>query len=271
MVLAGGARRDRRLRTRDEIADALGSAVIGSIHGQPQRTVAGWTALLEKYDPSITDTWSLRQVLHHVGLGELTVRNSNGNRIPSDRGMGMRQRVLTLVTLSEDPRAFAVGPQLASHAASLGIRTRLSTGQGHDAAASLWSAAASLRREAEVRPCLWVDNRPRGRAAVDLTVRLVVVDQGHPQFVDRPQNGVTLLAISSGAATPDDLARAAVAAYECGCPITGVIVADPDPLDHTTGRLLLRERAEQGPLPTRITGVAPTSPSSDAWERGGEQ
>ena len=156
---------------------------------------------------------------------------------------------------------------------SLGIRTRLTTGQGHDSAASLWSATASLRREAEVRPGLSVDpRRQRAKMAADLTVRMVVVDQSRPEFVNRSGSGTTLLAISSGAATPEDLARTAVAAYENGAPISGVIVIDPDPLDHTTGRLLLQQRSEQGPLPARITGVAPQPPAQlGPWERGGEQ
>jgi capsular polysaccharide biosynthesis protein len=266
MVLVGAARRDRRLRTRDEIADSLGSAVVGTIHAHPQRNVAGWTTLLEGYDPSVTDRWSLRQVLHHVGLGELTVR-TDGQRSRSGQ-----RRTLTVVTLSDDERALAVGPQLASHAASLGIRTRLTTAQGHDAAATLWSATASLRRESEVRPDLWVDNRrQRSHSDVDLTVRLVVVDQRRPQFANRPSGGATLLAISSGAATPDDLARTAVAAYESGAPISGVIVADPDPLDHTTGRLLLQQRSEQGPLPMHITGVVPPTLPERGRERGGAQ
>ena len=148
------------------------------------------------------------------------------------------------------------------------------TGQGHDAAASLWSATAALRRGAEVRPGLSVNNRrQRGQSVADLTVRVVVVDQGQPELVHRSGSGVTLLAISSGAATPEDLARAAVAAYESGAPISGVIVVDPDPLDHTTGRLLLQQRSEQGPLPARITGIiTQASPPADgSWERGGEQ
>ena len=267
MVLVGAARRDRRLRTRDEIADSLGSAVVGTVHAHPQRSVAGWTALLETYDPTVTDRWSLRQVLHHVGLGELTVHTGQG------RPTSGRRRSLTVVTLSDDYRALAVGPQLASHAASLGIRTKLSTGQGHDAAASLWSAAASLRRDSEIRPDLSLDNRRQKRGTeVDLSVRLVVVDQRRPQFAERPSGGVTLLAISSGAATPDDLARTAVAAYENGSPISGVIVVDPDPLDRTTGRLLLQQRTEQRPLPMHITGVVnPESTPKRAWERGGSQ
>ena len=40
------ARRDPRLRLRDEIADALGSTVLASVVSWPQKSVAGWSALL---------------------------------------------------------------------------------------------------------------------------------------------------------------------------------------------------------------------------------
>ena len=256
VVLITLSRRDRRLRTRDEVADAVGSAVIGSVRTRPQRAAAGWVALMETYEPSVTDAWSLRQALDHVGLGDLTVRNgaSAGGRTGRGRGTA-RTRVLSLVTLSDDGRGLAVGPQLASHAATLGVRTRLVAGQGHESASALWAACSSLRRNDEVRPGLHVDSRRRRGGADDLSVELVVVDRRNPQFVGLDRNAVTLLAVSSSSASAEDLARIAVAAYEAGGRISGVILADPDTLDRTTGRLLLQQRAEQVRLPTRMTGV----------------
>ena len=49
------ARRDRRLRTRDEMADALGSPVIGSVKSYRVRNTAAWSLLLESYRPSPTE------------------------------------------------------------------------------------------------------------------------------------------------------------------------------------------------------------------------
>jgi hypothetical protein len=69
---------------------------------------------------------------------------------------------------------------------------------------------------------------------------------------------VTLLAVTAGAATADDLARVALAADDTGHPIARIVVVDPDPLDRTTGRLLPSERAHQVPLPSLMTGSAPT-------------
>ena len=204
VVLSVLSRRDRRLRTRDEVADAIGSAVIGSVRVRPQRAAAGWSALMEGYEPSVTDAWSLRQALDHVGLGDLTVRSDS-------RGPGgqARSRTVTLISLSDDPRALAVGPQLASHAASLGLQTRLVTKQGHESSAALWAACSALRRSDELRSGLYVDTRRR--KGDDLTVELVVVDRRNPQFVGLDQNAVTLLAVASSSATAEDLARTAVA------------------------------------------------------------
>jgi hypothetical protein len=262
LVLSSMSRRDRRLRTRDEMADAIGSAVIGSVRARPQRAAAGWSVLLERYEPSVTEAWSLLQALDHVGLGDLAVRSPHADR-PSQRA---RSRVLTLVTLSDDPRGLAVGPQLASHAASLGLRTRLVTKQGHESSSVLWAACSTLRRDDEVRPGLHVDTRRR-KGTDDLTVELVVVDRRNPQFIGLDSNATTLLAVASSSATAEDLARTAVAAYEAGGRISGVIVADPDTLDRSTGRLLLQQRSEQLPLPHRMTGLGPEV--EDASAKGG--
>jgi hypothetical protein len=105
---------------------------------------------------------------------------------------------------------------------------------------------------------LYVDTRRR--KGDDLTVELVVVDRRNPQFVGLDRNAVTLLAVASSSATAEDLARTAVAAYEAGGRISGVIVADPDSLDRTTGRLLMQQRSEQAQLPTRMTGVERSIP-----------
>jgi Chain length determinant protein len=266
LAVVAFSRRDRRLRTRDEIADAVGSAVIGSVHARPQRAAAGWVALMETYAPSVTDAWSLRQSLDHVGLGDLTLRHDSSDRRRSGRGRGARTRALTLITLSEDGRGLAVGPQLAAHAATLGVRTRLVAGQGHASSTALWAACASLRRDDEVRPGLHVDSRRRRGGSDDLVVEMIVVDRRNPQFVRMDAQAVTLLAVSSSSATAEDLARLAVAAYEAGGRVSGVILADPDTLDRTTGRLLMQQRSDQAPLPTRMTGVEGTAGDGPSGE-----
>ena len=49
IVLLVAARRDPRVRLRDEIADAVGSPVLAAVRSRPQQSVAGWSTLLESY------------------------------------------------------------------------------------------------------------------------------------------------------------------------------------------------------------------------------
>jgi len=89
---------------------------------------------------------------------------------------------------------------------------------------------------------------------VELLIVLAVTDRREPSLREIPATPATMLAISPGAGTREDLARLAVAIDDAGSRIDGVIVADPDPSDRTTGRRTLDERALQPPLPVRVTG-----------------
>jgi capsular polysaccharide biosynthesis protein len=245
------AHRDRRLRTRDEMADALGSPVIGSVKSYRVRNTAAWSLLLESYRPSPTDAWSLRQTLDDVGAAPLLAAASSPGK-----GAKPRQLTVVLVVPADDPGALAVAGQLASHTASLGVQTRLTARQRHAAADALW--ATSSRGE-DLRPGLRVDPRRR-KSSAGLVLELDVVDRQQPVLPDLRQADAIVLVISSGTATEEDLARVAVAAYESGGRFRGIVVADPDTLDHTTGRLLQAQRAVEPPMPMKLTGVDP-----DEW------
>jgi capsular polysaccharide biosynthesis protein len=255
-VLLLRSRRDRKLRYRDEIADALGSPVIASVRSRVPRAAAGWTSLLEDYTPGTVDAWALRQALHQLVLDGSPVGRPHG-----DHGEGVEHTAmsLTVITLSDDPRGLAMGPQLAAYAASSGIPTALVAGQRHESAASLWAAFSQGREE--VRPGLLVDAHQRDAHDVDLTVVLAVVDRRKPELTALPESSVAILAVSSGSATAEELALTAVTADDVGSRIAGIIVADPDDLDRTTGRLLQHERSQQIALPTRLTGVPSTGPT----------
>ena len=167
-------------------------------------------------------------------------------------------RSITVITMAGDSRGLATGPQLAAYAASAGIRTHLVADQRHEAAATLWAAFATLEQGRAARPGLSVDTRrDGGPQVVDLTVVLTVLDRHEPKLVDVSTGSVVVLALSAGSATAEQLARLAVSVDESGERIHGVIVADPDNLDRTTGRLLQHDRMQQMPLPKRMTG-APT-------------
>ena len=248
-------RRDRKLAYRDEIADAVGSAVIASLHSKAPHTVAGWTALLGDYSPGTVDAWALRQALRQLvfddGTRGLRRSDQGGSRLAHPSSV-------TILSLSGDPRGLAIGVQIASYAASAGVRTRLVAGQGHESAAALWAACQRLRDKDAVRANLTVDTEAEIRGDEEMTVVLAVLDTQEPHLLPWAESSeATVLAVASGAATAEDLARAAVTADDAGSRIDGVVVADPDNLDRTTGRLLQRERALQVPLPIRTTGVAP--------------
>ena len=63
---------------------------------------------------------------------------------------------------------------------------------------------------------------------------------------------VTVLGVSAGAATAEQLARVAVSAAGDGREIAGIIMADPDPADQTTGRLPQPARPAPRSTPTRL-------------------
>jgi capsular polysaccharide biosynthesis protein len=269
MLLVLLARRDRRLRFRDDIADALGSPVIASINSRPPRAVAGWISLLQSYTPGAVEAWALRQALRQLAASESQTVGRQRGGSPDRR----HPVSVTVVTLSDDARALAVGPQIAVHAADTGVRTQLVAAQGHDSAAALWAACASVDGPVQRRPDLVVGVATELPRDAELTVVLAVVDRREPHLHDLPDTAATLFVVSSGSATAEDLARAAVAADDSGRRISGVIVADPDDRDRTTGRLLQPDRSRQVPLPTRLTGVTTAPPVGGKLKglRGGQR
>jgi hypothetical protein len=70
------------------------------------------------------------------------------------------------------------------------------------------------------------------------------------------RTNATVLGVSAGAATAEQLARAAVVASADGREIAGLLVADPDPGDQTTGRVPRLARPARSRLPNRLRGIA---------------
>jgi len=236
------SRRDRRLRFRDEIADAIGVAVLASIQVSHPSDPGGWTRLLEHYDPSAVDTLRLHNALDQLGL--------------ADRRGGTGASV-SVISLSGDRGALAIGPQLAAFAANLGIPTALAYGpqQDLDSAATLRAACAALAKESKPLGNLWVTVRDHGSASgladVGLTVIVSVVDRQSPSVAMTMRATQTVLGVSSGVATAEQLARVATSAVADNRYLAGIIVADPDPADRTTGRLPQVSRAGRRRMPTR--------------------
>lgn len=211
IAVLAAARGDRRLRLRDEIADAVGLPVLASVSSYRAKDLSDWTNLLEHYAPTAVDAWSLRKTLHHLGL------DAKGGTPVS----------LSVVSFAQDDKALPLGPQLAAFASSLGILTSLGVDTHHEPAAE-----------------------------VALGIHLVVVDRDEPHLAGAAHTTSTIVALSAGTVTAEELARLAVAAAADDRTIDGLVVTDPDPSDRTIGRVSQSMRRSGSRLPTLLTGTA---------------
>jgi capsular polysaccharide biosynthesis protein len=264
-------RSDRRLRARDEIANSIGIPVLASVPVAHPSAAAGWTKLFESYKPAAVHAWQLHTALRQAGM----TRPGLGRHAYSGNGSSLNRGdlasmydddggpfTLGVLSLSSDSRALALGPQLAVFAASQEIPTALVIGPQQDAAATatLRTACAAPPSEASTRHGrLQVTAYDQGavdmKAGTSLMVVVAVVDSRAPKMPDTIRTNATVLGVSAGAATAEQLARAAVAAAADGREITGILVADPDPADQTTGRVPYLARPTRRKLPNRLRGI----------------
>lgn len=233
---------DRKLRRRDEIADAIGIPVLASIPVLRPSDAAGWTRLLDTYKQAVVDAWSLRKALRQLGLTDFS-------------GAGQAGTSLTVVSVAGDRGGLALGPQIAVFVASMGIQTSLVLGPQQDpnatatlAAACGGTAATPSGRPVNMRLGSGVD-RQSGAA---LTVVVATVDGKAPDLTGTMRTTATVLGVSAGGTTAEQLARVAVNAARDGREITGILVADPDPTDPTTGSVPQAERPTHRRMPTRL-------------------
>ena len=246
IVVAAIGRTDRRLRERDEIAAAIGAPVLASVPVAHPSDPGSWARLLDNYEPTITHAWSMRKALRQLGLTE-------------GRSGGQPRVSVAIVSLSSDRRALALGPQLATFAATLGIPTRLVVGQQQESgytaalsAACTMTATALSDRSNRLQFGTENSDEP-DRYAPALTVIVEVVDSREPRFNQRSRASATVLGVTAGAATAEQLARVAVGVAADGRDITGALVANPLPSDRTTGSLpqFSQPPRRRGPAHTR--------------------
>jgi capsular polysaccharide biosynthesis protein len=240
------ARRDRRLRTRDAIANSIGVPVLASLPVAHPSSTGEWWQLLNSYQPRPVYAWRLRKTLQHLMLAGVDLSGSKSSSV-------------TVLSLATDPRALALGPQLAAFAASQGVDTCLVAGQDQDAqvTATLRTACSTMPRggaKLQVTVADDDDTTPPDGAA--FTVVVAVIDGQQPRTAEIMHTTVTVLGVSAGAATADQLALAAVTAASDGRDITGILVADPDPEDTTTGRAPQFVRPGKNEVPSEhVTGL----------------
>jgi capsular polysaccharide biosynthesis protein len=237
-------RNDRRLRERDAIANSIGAPVLASIPSSRPSDAAAWAKLLGGYEPGVVPAWTLSKLLQQFG-----VAGNEGNALS-----------LTVLSLSRDPGALALGPQIAAFAASRGIPTALVIGPQQDVTttATLRTACAGpLESAAQGRRPLSLiiaDDGDPGPVHAAFVVVVQVVDDEAPLVPGAIPTTTTVLGVSAGASTAEQLARAATAAATEGREIFGILVANPYPDDQTTGRIP-RLAPVRRTLPTRVDDV----------------
>ncbi|HEV2070476.1 MAG TPA: hypothetical protein VGR26_11825 [Acidimicrobiales bacterium] len=213
--------RDRKLRTRDEIARAVGAPVLASLRVPGGSSVEHYARLLERWTPSAVENVALRQAFTDLGV--------TGSGPPAN---------IVVVTLSGDGAALQMAAQLAAFAAAVETPTSFIVATRHATAMRLAAAC----RQGVARSHLTVravagDVHPDDLRSADLTVAVVVAEPGEGALPTWGRPTVAALAVSSGFATADTLASTALAYLDAGSPFGGVLVANSERGDGTTGRL----------------------------------
>jgi capsular polysaccharide biosynthesis protein len=267
-VLAIG-RNDRRLKQRDGIANSIGIPVLASVPVAHPSSAAAWTKLFEDYQPTARHSWQLLTALKQLGMtisgfGRPAYDNYGGafydDRAPAHDGEARFS--LTVLSLSSDAGALALGPQLAAFVASQGIPTSLVVGPQQDKAvtASLRIACAAglspaSKRGGVLRITSYEDGGISPRADTPVVIVVAVVDGRAPEMPDTMRTHAAVIGVSAGVATAEQLARAAVVATADGWEIAGILVADPLDSDQTTGRIPRLPRPTRPRTPNRLRGV----------------
>jgi hypothetical protein len=223
--------------------------VLASIPVAHPSDPARWAKLLEDYEPRAVHSWQLRTALGYLG-------QSNPSSANGSSGDALSVAVLSL---SFDRKALALGPQLAVFAASLGIPTLLVVGAQQDpgVTAALRTACAkpppSSKRPTQLMVAVADQHDMPRLPKARLTVVVSVVDGRAPNVADTMRASSTVIGVSAGAATDAQLVGVAVNAATSGRQVDGILIADPDPDDHTTGRVPRLSRHAHRRTPTRIT------------------
>ena len=257
-------RGDRRLRTRDEIANSIGVPVLAAVEADQPGDAQAWLRLLAEYQPDAVQAWTLRTTLTRLrsasggaGAGQ---NAGSGNGAGGVGGPG--RTAIAVVSPAADPAALAIGPQLAVFASSLGIPTALivcaqAPGEANTtlrAAAAAWSPASAAQANT-LRVIAASDaDLQGGLPSAALTVIVTTVDDAAPRVSEAVRAHATVLAVSPRVATPEQLARVAASAADAGGNVVGIMVANPEPDDVTTGFAPAMSRQPRA-LPTRMNGT----------------
>ena len=179
--------------------------VLASVRATSPSDAVGWEKLFQSYAPGPGDAWLLRKVLRELGL----TSTSPASATPAAGSS------VAVLSISGDRDALALGPQLAAFAASQGMRAALVVGPQQDAkaTASLLAAcdAASSQQPQNLRLVVTDHDDARQLPADMLTVVAAVVDGQIPHVTETMRAATTVLGVTAGAVTAQQLVRVAAA------------------------------------------------------------
>jgi hypothetical protein len=204
----------------------------------------------------------MRMAIQQLGITDHALADGRDDGLWGD-GPGSAPTSLVVVSLSSDAGALALGPQLAVFASSLGIPTALVIGPQQDAnpTATLRAAcaAAAPKRSGLLQLIVSDDGRVQFGSDVTLVVAVAVIDGQTTKMAETMRATATVIGVSAATTTAEQLAGAAGVAAADGREIAGILVADPESTDRTTGRIPRpvrpARRARQGGLKGMTTEI----------------
>ncbi len=208
--------------------------------------------VLESFKPSVSDKANLRRLLDELGVHKYGARPEMG--LHSQNGAGQNGSSVhhepvdvAAVVLAGDLKAVLAITELPAFAADLGLAVALVVDGSSESTQQL-SIACAARDPLDLaapRPNLltFASTPAKAPEGVSLTVTVEVVDpvtidvgdEGSPRPASERRQS-SILVVSSGFATPEDLEVIALASEHQGRPLAGVVVADPERSDNTTGQ-----------------------------------
>jgi hypothetical protein len=245
--------------------------VLASLTADRRHKSEDLIGLLDHFEPSVIDKANLRRLIDELGVERRTIRgetsssrngssahHENGSSGHHENGSSVHHEGVGVhaIVLAGDDRAVAAAAELPAFAASLGLPVALVV-VGSSSSTQQLAIACAARDPLAVdapRPNLLTYATAPGKApgGVALAVTLEVVDPVSLDVADiEPTPGLpgrlesALLVVSSGYAKREDLEVVALAAEHHGRPLVGVVVADPEPSDKTSG--LQQPRRQIGP------------------------
>jgi len=148
------------------------------------------------------------------------------------------------VAFADDAPAIASAVQLAKAAAEAGLEVQLVVGDHPSLALLRTACTVPSAPGSPVGSHLYEPGHANPEFLdVRLTLWVIGIDSERPEL---PTTAATsILVVSSGFATAETLARAALAASDARSPFEGIVLVNPEANDSTTGSVAQAERPRQ--------------------------